>query len=598
MPSAPGAAMLDRKLFITRTAEPWRNLYERWWDGEEWLWVDHGRPEGVPVRSAPGAAMLDQKLFVVVEDGRLFERHWRADLGRWAWEDHGRPGNERIVSHPGAAMMDEKLFVVTEAGGLWERHWRADLGRWAWQDHGRPPGSHCATAPGAPMLDQKLFVGGANGRLYERFWDGTAWVWVDHGSPPDAGVASAPSAAMADTKLFVQGSTGRLHERFWDGTAWVWVDHGSPPGAGVASAPSAAMADTKLFVQGSTGRLHERFWDGTAWVWVDHGSPPGATVTTAAGAAMMNSKLFVGTSNERLFERLWNGAAWVWVDHGTLLHDSRATLLGGDALTRTIAVLGDGFTEADLGQYTGYVQRELIDGVFGNDVFAEMRSAFTVIRVDLVSVDSGVSQRRYDEQGTPNDASDDTIASETLRNTRLGYIFSGSWAHCWMEPSGITNRRITKALDRFAPDADFVVVALNEGGFGGCARGTVQAVTRGVDWTVIAHEFGHTIGGLSDEYTRAGRTFTGTAWGGPNCSITAARAALPWSDLVDAATPLPTNPVPAGWNANTDVGAFEGCGTFETSLFRPVLECRMNQNSPPFCPVCARSLRALLTPIG
>ena len=71
MPSAPGAPMLGSKLFITRTRDPWPDLFERFWDGEEWLWVDHGRPGGVRVASAPGAAMLDSKLFVVVEDGAL-----------------------------------------------------------------------------------------------------------------------------------------------------------------------------------------------------------------------------------------------------------------------------------------------------------------------------------------------------------------------------------------------------------------------------------------------------------------------------------------------------------------------------------------------
>jgi IgA Peptidase M64 len=460
------------------------------------------------------------------------------------------------------------------------------------------------TDPGAPMLNQKLFVTRTVQPwpdLYERWWDGDEWIWVNHGRPEGILVRTAPGAAMMDRKLFVGIQDGRLFERFWDGSRWVWVDHGRPPGTGVSTAPGAAMMNQKLFVGAADGRLFERFWDGSRWVWVDHGRPPGTGVSTAPGAAMMDRKLFVGTQNQRLFERFWDGSQWVWVDHGTLLHDTRATLLDNTASghpTRTIVTIGDGFSETDLDNYRNYVQTELMQGVLGRDLFGELRSAFNVIRMDLVSIDSGVSRRTYDEKGTPNNPSDDTIISENFRNTRLGYIFSGSWSHCWMEETAQTQARLLKVLRRFAPNWNYALVVLNESGYGGCARGPQQVVTRGVDWRVIYHEFGHGIGGLSDEYERSGNAFTGTAWNGPNCSVTARRQDLRWADLVGPRTRLPTsetNP-PAGWNPNTDVGAFEGCGTFESRLFRPVLSCRMRDNAPPFCPVCARVLRGILSP--
>lgn len=69
MITAPGAAMLDQKLFVSRLNDPFPDLYERWWDGIEWIWINHGRPEGVRMKGAPGAAMLNEKLFVVTEDG-------------------------------------------------------------------------------------------------------------------------------------------------------------------------------------------------------------------------------------------------------------------------------------------------------------------------------------------------------------------------------------------------------------------------------------------------------------------------------------------------------------------------------------------------
>ncbi|TMQ05922.1 MAG: hypothetical protein E6J91_39405 [Deltaproteobacteria bacterium] len=602
MPTAPGAPMLGSKVFITRTVDPWPDLFERWWDGEEWIWVNHGRPGGQRVISAPGAAMMDEKLFVVVQDGALWERHWRADLGAWVWADHGRPENRPIRFDPGCAMMNEKLFVVVDDGRLWERHWRRDLNAWVWFDHGRPNNERIVASPGAAMMDSKLFVVTETGHLWERNWRGdlNRWVWFDHGLPPGAHAVGAPGAAMMNAKFFVRGSNGHLFERFWNGSAWVWVDHGSPPGTAVATEPGAAMMSAKLFVGAADGRLFERFWNGTAWVWVDHGRPPGTAVATAPGGAMLDSKLFVGTANQRMFERFWNGAQWVWVDHGTLLHDNRATLLDNSAAgpKKTLAVIGDGFDEVSLGSYQGWVQHEVMNGVFSHDLYRDLKSASNVIRIDLISLDAGVSQRRYDEHGTPSVASDDTIRSTVLKNTRLGFLYSGSWAHCWLEQQSFTAARIAKVLARFAPNFDYVLVLLNEGGQGGCGGGGQQTVTRGENWTTIVHEFGHGLGGLADEYSQQGLHFTGTSFAQPNCSIAGTRPGLTWASKVAAGVPLPTTTTPSGWNDNQNVGAFEGRGTFETGLFRPVKNCRMRSNEPPYCPVCAEVMRNVLGPFA
>jgi hypothetical protein len=588
--SVPGAAMLDGKLFVARLDGPFRDLYERWWDEDEWVWVNHGRPGGVPVTGTPGAAMLNEKLFVVVEDGSLWERHWRSDLGSWVWNDHGRPANRRIVFGPGAAMMNEKFFVVADDGHLWERHWRTDLGAWVWNDHGAPPGTAANTAPGAAMMDSKLFVGAANGHLYERFWTGNQWVWVDHGAPPGTAVASAPGAAMMNSKLFVRAANGHLFERFWTGTQWVWVDHGSPPGTGVATGPGAAMLNRRLFAGADDGRLFERGWDGAQWVWTDHGRPPGTDVATAPGAAMMSSKLFAGTRNGHLFERFWNGSGWVWVDHGTAFHDQAQHVVGapGSDPKLTIAIMGDGYAEADMSTYHGAVHDQVV-GALRLDQLAAHQGALRIIRVDLVSIESGVRERRYNEDGT--------IKSDVFKFSRLGVIPNDNWDKCWFDMSDFTANRIEKVRRRFAPDADHVVILVKSDTWGGCSTvgpGT-GFFTVGSGRTTVAHEMGHNLFRLDDEYLVDAATsdFTGVSARANTSERLADWTTLKWSALVTAGAPLPTDAaaLPAGWNRRTSVGAFEGAGgSFKTGLFRPALECRMNQNDPPWCPVCGRKI--------
>ena len=58
---------------------------------------------------------------------------------------------------------------------------------------------------------------------------------------------------------------------------------------------------------------------------------------------------------------------------------------------RNLAILGDGFAAADQVTYNNWVQTTLMDGVFGRDYFFEDASSWNIFRVNLESVDSGIS---------------------------------------------------------------------------------------------------------------------------------------------------------------------------------------------------------------
>lgn len=286
---------------------------------------------------------------------------------------------------------------------------------------------------------------------------------------------------------------------------------------------------------------------------------------------------------------------------------------GPPGMKKNIAVLGDGFAAGDQTLYNNKVKELLLDGVFGHDYFYEDAQAFNIFRVNLNSNESGVSQRVYDEHGTPSDGSDDTIVSTTLKNTALGYIFSGSWAHCWLENGANTSTLVQNALNTWVPDYDLVLIILNEAGFGGCGGGGFQIVTLGSDWTVMAHEFGHGTGGLADEYCQPG-TYSGPEPGAVDLTKNTNRATLKWRRFVNPATPVPTGvnatpgtgnctgynqgTQPAGWSNDQNVGLFEGGGYNDSGIYRPVVNCRMRGNSPPYCPVCYTELKTLMHPVS
>ena len=289
--------------------------------------------------------------------------------------------------------------------------------------------------------------------------------------------------------------------------------------------------------------------------------------------------------------------------------DSMTQILasGPPGTKKNIAVLGDGFAAgADQTLYNDKVAELLLDGVFGHDYFYEDAQAFNVFRVNLISSQSPVSTRTYDEKGTPTDPSDDTVASESIRNTALGYIFSGSWAHCWLEGGPNTGTLVQNALDTWVPDYDLVLIILNDTRYGGCGGGGFQIVPLGVDWTVMAHEFGHGTGGLADEYCARPDTYSGGEPGSVNLTVNTNRATLKWGNFVAPSTQLPTGvgacadytaaPKPPGWSDDQDVGLFEGGGTLSLGIYRPVVNCRMRGNAPPYCPVCYTQMKRTMDP--
>ena len=115
----------------------------------------------------------------------------------------------------------------------------------------------------------------------------------------------------------------------------------------------------------------------------------------------------------------------------------------------------------------------------------------------------------------------------------------------------------------------------------------------------MVHEFGHSFGGLGDEYfyTSADNndemhSLAHEPWE-PNIT-TLVDFESKWADMVAEGIEIPTA-VTDERSANYVVGVYEGGGYRSKGIYRPTDVCRMRNNTAErFCPVCERALERVI----
>lgn len=259
---------------------------------------------------------------------------------------------------------------------------------------------------------------------------------------------------------------------------------------------------------------------------------------------------------------------------------------GPNAQKYNLVIIGDGFAAgADQTTYNNFVRDTVIRDLFSetrDGAYREIMGAFNIFRINATSAQGGI---------TTVDAKGDVVATV---NTFLGYRFSGDWNRCWMEPGPNSDTTLNNTLNQLVPGWTHIFIVLNTMSFGGCNRGDRLAITLGGTWTVAAHEMGHMIGNLGDEYT-GGANYTGGDPGVVNLSNTSDRNTLKWRTFVNPATMLPT-PAATG-DPVEDAGAYEGATigqtSYATGVFRPSSNSRMNSNTPEFNSVGYDQMRSV-----
>lgn len=113
---------------------------------------------------------------------------------------------------------------------------------------------------------------------------------------------------------------------------------------------------------------------------------------------------------------------------------------------------------------------------------------------------------------------------------------------------------------------------------------------------VFVHEFGHSFGGLGDEYYESSVAYENfydlnyEPWE-PNLT-TLVDFSSKWKAMVEPNTPIPT---PENEKDKIKVGAFEGGGYMSKGIYRPSHDCTMKSlSNDNFCPVCRDALTRMI----
>jgi hypothetical protein len=288
-----------------------------------------------------------------------------------------------------------------------------------------------------------------------------------------------------------------------------------------------------------------------------------------------------------------------------------------------ILIVGDGYRKEDIAKFRMDAKR-LNDAMFNTAPFKAHKNDFNIWTIEVISPDSGI----------------DKPDLGIWKNSALGanYNFFGSARYILTEEN-----RTLRDIASVVP-YDFVNILINDNRYGGGGIYNLYTTTYtigdapGKDWQmeyVYVHEFGHSFGGLGDEYYSSQVSYTDFYTKGiepwePNVTATTNKDQLKWKQFVASDTPIPTpwektqydslerergkldrlapdyyqkreplitksKEILKSTKYADKVGTFEGAGYISQGLYRPSVDCRMFSLSlVDFDPVCSASIERVI----
>ena len=253
---------------------------------------------------------------------------------------------------------------------------------------------------------------------------------------------------------------------------------------------------------------------------------------------------------------------------------------GGDASeVIDVAILAEGYTPDESEKFYKDA-RVAVDAILSHEPFRSRAKDFNFIAVAAPSADSGVSVPRLGE----------------WKSTAVGSNFSTFYADRYLTTGNV--KRIHDCLTGIPYEHIIILANTTEYGGGGIYNFyTLTTAGHSSFRPVVVHEFGHSFGGLGDEYFYEGDDMSDPVyvpgvepWEQNLTTLT--DFASKWQDMLAPGTPVPTSPADA---KAYPVGVYEGGGYQFKGVFRPADDCRMRTNTAPsFCPVCIRAIDRII----
>lgn len=264
---------------------------------------------------------------------------------------------------------------------------------------------------------------------------------------------------------------------------------------------------------------------------------------------------------------------------GKKLPEHRYILHSGDpSEVIDVAILAEGYTTDETEDFYRHAQ-SAVDAILSHEPFKSRASKFNFVAVATPSDDSGVSVPRLSD----------------WKSTAFSSNFSTFYSDRYLTTLHV--RDIHNAIAGIPYEHIIILANTDEYGGGGIYNSYTLTTSRHKDFRpVVVHEFGHSFGGLADEYFYEADVMTDSypldiePW--EQNITTIVDFDSKWKSQLPDDTPIPT---PATDASKYPLGVYEGGGYSSKGIYRPADRCRMRDNGyPTFCPACQQWLSKLI----
>jgi hypothetical protein len=242
-----------------------------------------------------------------------------------------------------------------------------------------------------------------------------------------------------------------------------------------------------------------------------------------------------------------------------------------------LVFLSEGYTSNQLGQFL-VDATNAVRALLAHQPYQEYSNYFNAFAIKVASAQSG----------------SDHPASAQYVNTYFNSTYDPLSDYLITIPPNFADTnynngqgKVDALLRTNMPNCDLPILLVNDltdGGSDGFNKTAIAAV--GFEMPeILAHETGHVLANLGDEYTNANPAFPNTEE--PNTTQQTNRLLIKWNAWISTNTPIPTPPI-SGYSSV--VGLLQGAHYHATNWYRPQLNCLMRALYSPFCAVCSEAL--------